>query len=193
MNKFLKWYIKGSAIYTGVLLIIIISGDSLPIIDKNSSRAINTFYSFLIALSPLGALFGYILLWILLALWHGVLGMFGIEKNKNKGEINYTKTSDNGICPFEGNVMSEKDSIVLGINIRPLATIFTICEDWSVLDSKGNWFGWVDRDGNIRKSSKLSQINLDATLTGKVIGRIYGESFYINDEKVGILSTAIMK
>jgi hypothetical protein len=86
MNRFLLWYIKGSAIYTIFLIITLISGSEPMKISPGSSNFVNWIYSFLIALSPLGAIIGYFV-WFIFKLIFGFFGsMLGFDMFKEKPE-----------------------------------------------------------------------------------------------------------
>jgi hypothetical protein len=87
-------------------------------------------------------------------------------------------------CPFKGRIIVNRDVSVLGFNWPTNATIFEIDSNWNVM-SKGSHFGWIDKNGQIRKGIKD---NPEAVLSpGKIIGKITFGKFYVNGKFTGEL------
>ena len=98
--------------------------------------------------------------------------------------VNKQEKKSSESCPYNGRVIATKDGEVLGFSWPHKATIFTIDEDW-IVKKEGRDFGWIDRDGQIRKGLKGE---VDATLSpGKVLGKISNNRFLINNETYGEL------
>lgn len=78
-------------------------------------------------------------------------------------------------CPFEGDIVAEKETTILGFRHPVESVIFTINKEWNVI-TNGKHFGYIDVDGNIRKGLKEDP---KATLAGgTLIGKVRGGRFY---------------
>jgi len=87
-------------------------------------------------------------------------------------------------CPFAGRIIADKEGGVMGFSWPTKGTIFKIDNDWNV-KSNGTYFGWVDKNGQIRKGLKGDP---EATLSqGEIVGKIINDMLYLKNEKVGDL------
>jgi hypothetical protein len=87
-------------------------------------------------------------------------------------------------CPFVGRIIANKEGSVLGFSWPTKGTIFHVDNDWNVI-SNGTSYGWIDKDGQIRKGLKGKPSEILSP--GKIIGKIENSIFYINNEEAGEL------
>ncbi|MGM0453853.1 MAG: hypothetical protein ACQERN_11870 [Thermodesulfobacteriota bacterium] len=91
-------------------------------------------------------------------------------------------------CPFEGRILVDKETKVLGFEWPYKATAFLINKDWSVSTENDKDFGWIDVDGEIHKGKPFGGIDPKATLSGGNTGfKINGSSLWAKNEKIGDL------
>ena len=85
-NKFIWWWIKGSAICLIFMILTLFTGQKPIPVVHSSSMFFEWFMNFILALSPIGAIIGYGIIWILML----ILSAFGIEKEKMKKITKWT-------------------------------------------------------------------------------------------------------
>lgn len=87
-------------------------------------------------------------------------------------------------CPFAGRIIADKEGSVMGFTWPTKGTIFHIDNDWNVT-SNGKSFGWIDKNGQIRKGIKGNPI--ETLSPGSIIGKIENNILYIDSDKAGEL------
>ena len=78
-EKIMWWWIKGSTVFVLFSFVILFTGQP-PMVTATGSLFVNWVLHFLIAVSPVGALVGYVTLWVLALLFDLLLSMIGMER-----------------------------------------------------------------------------------------------------------------
>ena len=118
-----------------------------------------------------------------------IAGLIFVYHDYQPSELKNIESTKNDSCPYEGSILSHKETTVLGFIYPYMSPIFKISNDWKVFTTDGSIFGWIARNGEIHKDNIMpgSEVNIDASLSGNIIGKIQGNSLYVNNEKVGDL------
>jgi tetratricopeptide (TPR) repeat protein len=91
-------------------------------------------------------------------------------------------------CPYEGRVLAEKETKVLGFKWPYQSEIFKIHKNWKVTTLKDSSFGWIDVKGEIHKGVPFGGIDPNATLSCGYTGlKIWHSGCYNGNDKIGSL------
>ncbi len=91
-------------------------------------------------------------------------------------------------CPYEGRVLAEKETKVLGFRWPYQAEIFKIQKNWKVKTPNDSSFGWIDVNGEIHKGIPYGGIKPHEKLSGGFTGiKIWHSGCYKGNDKIGSL------
>lgn len=195
-QKFLWYWIKGSSIIVIILTLELMFGVDVNPFVHTGYIFLDWILSYLILLTPLGAVFGYLMLWIFLFLLDLLLSVIGMERGTvtkyvtKVPNVNMHKDTIKSLnkCPFAGTVLSDKEKEVFGFKWPYKAEILIIHKNWHVTTPNNLTFGWIDVDGVIHKDKLIVRVHPKAILSGGNTGlKVLGSEIYKGNEKVGDL------
>jgi hypothetical protein len=183
-SKFISWWIKGSASIIIIFTLMLATDSSTQPFVNVGSVFFSWVLSYLIMITPLGAVLGYICLWFLAFLLDLVLSALGFEKGKVRRYVTRAPSSSN--TNQSGNYAGKKIKMLDGMLGSKLGgTIFTIDSQLFVKGEgvSGKRVGNIDSNGIFRANNKeiIGQIDNNGVLReysitgGKGTGKSLGE------------------
>lgn len=188
MLKKLVWmWIKGSAALVVFLIIsLVLKTGAEPLVEV-SSPFFSWVLTFLLALTPVGALLGYIVILVFTFIFKLIMSMiFGDKEEHVTTRVPHAKQNT---CPFASRVYFENDTTLFGHNWEKGKEAVTIEDDWSIKSYAHGVLGWIDVSGEIHDTLPLlGTIDPQARLSGGPTGlRVVKDSIWQGSEKVGWL------
>jgi len=180
LKKLLWMWIKGSAALVALLILsLVLKTGAQPFVEA-SSPTLSWILSFLIALTPLGALGGYLVIFIVQVI---ISAIFGSSKKESTREI----PSHTRHCPFAGSIYFTKDYDVFGRTWESGKEALKIEGDWSIISFAHGVIGWIDVAGDIHDNVPLlGEIDPEARLSGGSTGlKVVNRSIWAGSQKVG--------
>jgi hypothetical protein len=160
-SEYVLMWIKGSSALVGFYLLCFIFKLGMEPLVSVSSPTINWILTFLIALSPVGAVFGYFVIWMFKFIWALIFGSSDEEESVTQKKVTY------GACPYTGKLILNKDYEIFGTHWPAYSEAFEIKEDWSIHTLERGKVGWIDIDGAIHDNLPLlGNINPGAKYSG---------------------------
>lgn len=161
-NKLLWMWIKGSAALIALLIISLVFKTGMQPLVEVSSPTWSWILTFLVALTPVGAAGGYIVIFFVGLIFHLIFG----SSDKEKVSTTTYHTSKKS-CPFTGKVYFENDYQLFGHQWEKNKESLVIESDWSITAYAHGKLGWVDTAGAIHDNIPLlGEIDPEARLSG---------------------------
>ena len=192
--KFKWFWFKGSAVAVLFITIALVLGGNISPITNTGYNFLDWVVTYIILLTPFGAIIGYFILWIFAFFLDLLLSLIGLERGTVTSYVTrvlqpqttsktYSSTTS---CPFAGTIYANKENEILGFALPKSAKIFSINNQWEVSTPNNKKFGWIDGGGMIHKGKTLGGINPKETLSEGITGlKVSGNYLFKGSEKIG--------
>lgn len=183
--RLLWMWIKGSAALVALLILGLIFKTGAEPLVQVSSPMLSWILTFLLALTPIGAAGGYLVIWIVGAIFHAIFGHSGASvAMPNTNHISKQKS-----CPFTGKIYFEEDFNLFGYRWAKDKESLVIEDDWSITAYAYGKLGWIDTNGDIHDNIPLlGEIDPNARLSGGDTGlRFIRDNIWAGNKRIATI------